>query len=259
MGRSIGARMYTNKPPNPTRIFFVYVNGLQFGSLGGEFTDLCFQMNEANIDVLSIAETKLDTQKRIVVATCAHAARRILSFSRILLSSSAITYNSHFKPVGTALLTAGSITGRITTLTEDPMGRWCATSYRGACTRVITVISAYQMCNAPQDRDPRRQHTTSRSMSEVTRQQAMINVSDPSLSRHPRTQFRLDLLAFIQALQREVHDVILTGDFNEPYGSDPSGTVHIAASCSLVDVLRRRIGSSNFAICCGGVPASITC
>jgi hypothetical protein len=42
------------------------------------------------------------------------------------------------------------------------------------------------------------------------------------------------------------------GDFNEPYGSDPSGTVHIAASCSLVDVLHRRIGSSNFATYSGG-------
>jgi hypothetical protein len=92
--------MFTNKPPNTTRMFFVNVNGLQFGALGGEFTDVCFQMNEANIDILGLAETKLDTQKRNVVATCPHAARRIFSFSRILLSSSAITYNSHFNPGG---------------------------------------------------------------------------------------------------------------------------------------------------------------
>jgi endonuclease/exonuclease/phosphatase family metal-dependent hydrolase len=37
------------------------------------------------------------------------------------------------------------------------------------------------------------------------------------------------------------------GDFNEPYGSVPSGIVHIAASCSLVDVLHRSIGSSKVA------------
>jgi hypothetical protein len=65
----IGENMFTNKPPNTTRVFFVNVNGLQFGSLGDEFTDVCFQMNEANIDILSLAETKLDTQKRNVVAT----------------------------------------------------------------------------------------------------------------------------------------------------------------------------------------------
>jgi hypothetical protein len=81
-------------------MFFVNVNGLQFGSLGGEFTEVCFQMNEANIDILGLAETKLDSQKRNVVATCAHAARRIFSFWRIILSSRAITYNSHFKPGG---------------------------------------------------------------------------------------------------------------------------------------------------------------
>jgi hypothetical protein len=56
--------MFTNKPSNTTRIFFVNVNGLQFGSLGGEFTEVCSQMNEANIDILGLAESKLDTQKR---------------------------------------------------------------------------------------------------------------------------------------------------------------------------------------------------
>jgi exonuclease III len=45
-------------------MFFLNVNGLRFGSLGGEFTEVCFQMNEANIDILGLAETKLDTQKR---------------------------------------------------------------------------------------------------------------------------------------------------------------------------------------------------
>jgi hypothetical protein len=132
------------------------------------------------------------------------------------------------------------------------MGRWCATSYRGVSTRIITVISAYQVCNTPPDRDLRRQRTTSRSMSAVTQQQAMINSSDPSSSMHLRTQFRLNLLAFIQALQREEHDIISMGDFNEPYGTDPSGIVHIAASCSLADVLNRRIGSSNVATYSGG-------
>jgi hypothetical protein len=39
---------------------------------------------------------------------------------------------------------------------------------------------------------------------------------------------------------------------NEPYGSDLSGIVHIALSCSLVDVLHRRIGSSHFATYSGG-------
>jgi hypothetical protein len=96
----IRERMSTNKPSNTTRMFFVNVHGLQFGSLGGEFIEVCFQMDEANIDILGLAETKLDSQKRNVVATCAHAARRIFSFSQILLSSRTITYNSHFKPGG---------------------------------------------------------------------------------------------------------------------------------------------------------------
>jgi hypothetical protein len=60
---------------------------------------------------------------------------------------------------------------------QHPMGRWCATSYRGASTRIITALSAYQMYNTSPDIDLRRQRTTSRSMSAVTQQQAMINIS----------------------------------------------------------------------------------
>jgi hypothetical protein len=41
---------------------------------------------------------------------------------------------------GTALITAGSTTGRITKSIQDPMGRWCATSYLGAKAKIVTVM-----------------------------------------------------------------------------------------------------------------------
>jgi hypothetical protein len=145
----IGDKMTPNKPPNTTRMFFANVNGLRFGPQGGDFIDLCAQMDISHIDLLGIAETKLDTQNGIVAATCAKAARRIFSFSRVVMASSAIRYAGTFKPGGTALITAGCTTGRIATTFRDSMGRWCAVSFLGAQNKIITVISAYQVCDTP--------------------------------------------------------------------------------------------------------------
>jgi hypothetical protein len=204
-------------------------------------------MHTAHIDILGLAETKLDTHKRNVIATCVKAARRVFPFSRVVMSSSAISYSSHFKPGGTAIVAAGSITGRITTSFQDPMGRWSAMSLTGAHANKLTVISAYQVCNNRPDRD-----TKARSMAAFTQQQAMINISDPTSSMHPREKFRMDLLTFVQELQQKGHDIILMGDFNEAFGSDPTGLMHIASTCALIDVLHQRIGSTQFATFSGG-------
>jgi hypothetical protein len=165
---------------------------------------MCAQMHKDNIAILGIAETKLDSQRRAVVPTCIRSARRTFSSSRVVLSSSAICYSSSFKPGGTALIIAGSTTGRITNTYQDPVGRWCATLYRGAQTREITVISAYQVCNTPPDRDLRGNGTIGRSMAAVTQQQAMINISDPQSTVHPRAKFRLDLHAFLHFNRRDM-------------------------------------------------------
>jgi hypothetical protein len=42
------------------------------------------------------------------------------------------------------------------------------------------------------------------------------------------------------------------GGFNEVFGSNPVCMIHIASSCTLVDIFHRRIGTSNFATFVGG-------
>jgi hypothetical protein len=56
-----GDKICTSKPPNTTGMYFQNVNGLHFIPSGGDFTDTCAKKHEANIDILGIAETKLDT------------------------------------------------------------------------------------------------------------------------------------------------------------------------------------------------------
>jgi exonuclease III len=50
-------------------MYFVNVNGLRFGPRGGDFSEVCATMHTAHIDILGLAETKLDTHKRNVIAT----------------------------------------------------------------------------------------------------------------------------------------------------------------------------------------------
>jgi exonuclease III len=66
---------------------------------------------------------------------------------------------------------------------------------------------------------------------------------EPGSSMHPRAKFRVDLLAFIKELQKDGHEVILIGDFNEAFGSDPAELSYIASQCSLFDVLDQKIGT----------------
>jgi hypothetical protein len=158
-------------------------------------------MHTAHIDILGLAESKLDSHKRNILTTCAEVARRLFSFFRIVMSSSVISYRNHYKQGGTALIAAGSITGRITTSFQDPMGRWSAIPLIGAQAQELIVTSAYQVCNTRQDRD-----TKARSMAAAAQQQAMIDISDPTSPMHAREKFRMDLLAFVQERQNEGHD-----------------------------------------------------
>jgi hypothetical protein len=94
-----------HKTENTTRMYFVNVNGLRFGPQGGDSLDACASMHTAHIDILEVAETKLDTHKRNVLTTCANAARRVFSFPRVFMSSNAFSYRNHYKP-GTSLIAA---------------------------------------------------------------------------------------------------------------------------------------------------------
>jgi hypothetical protein len=57
--------MADHKTENTTRMYFINVNGLQFGPQGGDFLDACGTIHTVHIDILGLAETKLDTVQRL--------------------------------------------------------------------------------------------------------------------------------------------------------------------------------------------------
>jgi hypothetical protein len=99
---------------------------------------------EGNIDIIGIAETKLDTKMACVVHTCHQSVRRHFDNSKLVMASSTRSYGSTFKPGGTLLLSRGSVTGWVEASGNDDMGRWSWTTYKGSANRRFTIITAYQ-------------------------------------------------------------------------------------------------------------------
>ena len=61
---------------------------------------------------------------------------------------------------------------------------------------------------------------------------------------NPRTAFRRDLRIMLAEYKEKGYLIILMGDFNEPFGSDPDGITKVAADIGLIDIMRRRHSST---------------
>jgi hypothetical protein len=128
-----------------TRVYFVNANGIRFGAKGGEMHEVCARVLEGNIDIIGIAETKLDTKMACVVHTCHQSVRGYFHNSKLIMASSTRSYGSTYKPGRVLQLSRGSITGRVAASGTDNMGRWCWTTYNSSANRRLTIITAYQV------------------------------------------------------------------------------------------------------------------
>jgi hypothetical protein len=66
----VGDKLPPERVAGFTRFYFVNANGIRYGALGGEMDEVYSRVSEGNIDVLGIAETKLDTTMPCVLKTC---------------------------------------------------------------------------------------------------------------------------------------------------------------------------------------------
>jgi hypothetical protein len=113
--------------------------------MGGEMSEVCGRVIEGNIDVIGIAETKLDTKMVCVVHTCHQSVRGYFDNSKLVMASSMRSYGSSYKLGGTLQMSRGSITGRVAASGTNNMGRWCWTTYNGSANRRLMIITAYQV------------------------------------------------------------------------------------------------------------------
>jgi hypothetical protein len=93
---------------------------MEFGR-GGEMNEVCARVLEGNIDIIGIADTKLDTKMACVVHTCQQSVRDHFDTSKLIMASSVRSYGSTYKPGGVLQLNRGSITGRVAASGNDDM------------------------------------------------------------------------------------------------------------------------------------------
>jgi hypothetical protein len=209
--------------------------------MGGEMNEVCVRVLEGNIDVIGIAETKLDTKMACVVHTCHQSVRRHFDNSKLVMASSTRSYGSSYKPGGTLQLSRGSITGRVAASGTDEMGRWCWTTYNGSAR--LTVITAYQGCEGAPVNDVSL-HRVTKKYSAGTQQYSMMIERGYPKSRHPRTQFKIDLKTLLEGFLNQHHDILLMGDFNEDLDTNSDGLR--SASMGLIDLMQVKIGHKIF-------------
>jgi hypothetical protein len=112
------------------------------------------------------------------------------------------------------------------------MGRWSYTKFAGTRGKIITVITAYQVCNTPVTT------TTKKKSSTAGAQEARMMRQQGITGTHPCKQFHKDLLNFLQACKAQREELLLTGNFSEALGTNISGMKKICLDLGLADILR---------------------
>lgn len=215
-----------------TRIYSQNVNGIRLDKDGGQFQELCKIHQEVQADILCIQEHNLDTTQYQVQQIIHQTTRKHWQRSRINIASSPMTFSGTWKPGGTAILSTGSITGRITATGTDTWGRWSYQTFQGQHQRQVTVITIYQVVDKfSQDKGTYTAYA----------QQRNLLIQQGETHIHPRQAFIRDLRQFIQQTKTQYpgqHEILVLGDFNEQIGDTPQGIARLAAEFHLTDIYR---------------------
>jgi hypothetical protein len=186
-----------------------------------------------NIDILGVTEHSLHIHHRNTAKNLQLALRSTITEKTIVqmdASNSATT--QQYLPGGTGLIMIGTTIGRIEPKGQggDKMGRWSYVHLRRKNTAPITIISAYQVNKNP----------TNTIGNTAWHQQRLHLDAIGKHDLHPRAAFIDDIILFIQELQRQQHDVIIGGDFNDTIYRHNSGLLNLITKTDLVDVWHHR-------------------
>jgi hypothetical protein len=217
--------------PEITRLYFINLNGLNLTNKSVKFRELCEEIRRSDIHLFAAAEHNLDTNKFSVRKCLQDTARKTFAQHHIQLATSTIPAEKFYKPGGTMVMAQGDIVGRIKARGSDTLGRWSWIQLVGKHQKLITLISAYQVCARPTNRSG----TTAYHQQESLLRQRGIKKANAK----PRKYFHRDLQDFIKRCKTRNESIILVGDFNEPM-NERSSMARIAMTHSLVDILFQR-------------------
>jgi hypothetical protein len=149
-----------------------------------------------------IAEPCLDTGQYKVRQTLHDIAKQTFDNYALDMASSPVTAVHNYQPGGVMSIIHGHMVGRIKSRGNDDLGRWTYVKLLGRSEKVITIISAYQVCN------------NTRTGTTAYHQQKSALIQRGADQPNPRRQFQHDLRKFIRQCSATSESIILVGDFN---------------------------------------------
>ncbi len=221
------------KPEGTFRLYGLNPNGFRLDKKGGDVAEFFMMASSIKADFVGTPEHNLDFTQFRVQDTAYQAIRNTVEHSKAIWSNTPTEFEHMYKPGGTMSCVIGNGVARIKETGSDNLGRWTYVKLAGKDNRVITIITAYQVCKKPMTA------TTLDKCTAHAQQRSLLiqrNKKDPSPIKH----FRKDMHAFLKGCKAQKELIILFGDFNEALGSDSNGISTFARNYSLVDVMHSK-------------------
>jgi hypothetical protein len=158
---------------------------------------------------VSMIETNVEWKHFQYRKTNNQLLRKTFGGARVELCTSYISFKGRYKPGGTATAVLENWSHRVIGSGGDPpgCGRWSYVTYGGKCSKLITYISAYKVCNQTNPGDTmawRQQYQT-----QYVDESARVGAID----LHRQTM--VDLEYFVKELRDEGHAVVVFMDGNQ--------------------------------------------
>jgi hypothetical protein len=196
-----------------------------------ELHELCLTLTEYNVGIIALQEVNLNLNRPAIRTAIENVFNEHFGTCKLVLSTSPCHSPTAWKPGGTLLVVLGTWSHAVTTTGHDELGRWCRATLAGRDGSLITVYSAYNVVKGS---------IAQAGPSTVFAQQWQVlratGIKDPN----PRSQFIKDLRQELDATSQMGSEIVLLGDFNEDFGSDPDLMASVCAHSDLYDVLADR-------------------
>ena len=187
-------------------------------------------MHQFNVGMICWADPSLDFQQPQCQSKVRKPVQQHFQSARMAFSSSDVPCerDSAYKPSGTLTAITDKWTSRSTgkpLVDPSGLGRWSGISFLGQQGKQLSIITAH--------RSPHQERKDGFGF--YDQQYALLlasGVSKPNV----RTQFVRDIVKFIQALQKDKHEMILSLDANKTNGQDKVGIDLVLRECQLYDL-----------------------
>ena len=109
----------------------------------------CDEISSCEIDIACLAEKNTHWKHPRGASTLRQTSKRHWKHSHFITSETDLPWKALYKPGGTAIITQQPLCNGITTSGQDPhgLGRWSFIAIAGREQSIITIISAYRVCD----------------------------------------------------------------------------------------------------------------